>query len=425
MSLKQDLSQKLEAYANDQQEGSAFKDLRLKAYEQMDHLAFPLVERSKYQDTIDLSGQDFDSPTSDSSDLLPVDNKDQAYLRVLNNKILDSYLPEELKEQGVIFTSMQQAMEEHADLLEKYYMKEVLSWEADKMAAQHVAFMNAGAFLYVPDHVHVDQASQLNLIQDAQQAKAFNPHVLIVMGENAQASFVEKMATDGQEKSTANAVVEIYAQADAQLHYSSVDELGASTTAFIRRHALCEQGARVDWAIGAMNNGDVVLDAYTCLKGKGSSTDLKIVSISHGQQKQIINSHVLNANEQTTSNIFQHGAILDQSRLTFNAIGKIEKGSSGADAQQESRLLMFSEGARGDANPILLIDEYDVMAGHAASVGQIDREQLYYLMSRGISEKTAMRLAIRGFLGPVIQSIPLESVRQDLIENIERKLKSL
>ena len=86
---------------------------------------------------------------------------------------------------------------------------------------------------------------------------------------------------------------------------------------------------------------------------------------------------------------------------------------------------MFSDGARGDANPILLIEEYEVTAGHAASVGQIDEEQLYYLMSRGIHRKEAMRLAIRGFLGPVIEAIPLNSVREELIENIERKLQSL
>ena len=98
------------------------------------------------------------------------------------------------------------------------------------------------------------------------------------------------------------------------------------------------------------------------------------------------------------------------------------KGAKGADAQQENRVLMLSRAARGDANPILLIDDNDVFAGHAASVGRVDEQQLYYLMSRGIPKKTAERLVIRGFLGPVLTRVPSADVRQRLFAMVERKL---
>ena len=107
----------------------------------------------------------------------------------------------------------------------------------------------------------------------------------------------------------------------------------------------------------------------------------------------------------------------------FNGIGKIAKGATRSNAVQESRVLMLSEKARGDANPILLIDEDDVTAGHAASVGRVDPLQLFYLMSRGISQQEAERLVIHGFLAPVVSKLPIEGVKKQLTEVIERKVR--
>jgi len=112
----------------------------------------------------------------------------------------------------------------------------------------------------------------------------------------------------------------------------------------------------------------------------------------------------------------------ERSTAIFNAIGKIEHGATRTNAEQESRMLMLSEKARGDANPILLIDENDVTAGHAASVGRIDPMQMYYLMSRGITRDEAERLIIHGFLAPVVGQLPIASVRKQLTELIERKV---
>ncbi len=106
----------------------------------------------------------------------------------------------------------------------------------------------------------------------------------------------------------------------------------------------------------------------------------------------------------------------------INGIGYIKHGGTKSIANQESRVLMLFEHARGDANPILLIDEDDVQAGHAASVGRVDPDQLYYLMSRGISQREAERLVIHGFLDPVVRELPIEDVKRQLREVIERKV---
>ena len=129
-----------------------------------------------------------------------------------------------------------------------------------------------------------------------------------------------------------------------------------------------------------------------------------------------------NIGPRSIGHILQHGVILEDATLTFNGIGHILKGAKGADAQQENRVLMLSRTARGDANPLLLIDENDVQAGHAASVGRVDEQQMYYLMSRGLSKEVAQRLVIRGFLGAVLSEIPDKNVRQQLTDTIERKL---
>src|SRR5699024_1962174 len=106
----------------------------------------------------------------------------------------------------------------------------------------------------------------------------------------------------------------------------------------------------------------------------------------------------------------------------FNAVGKIENGGTRSNAEQESRVLMLSKKARGDANPILLIEEDDVTAGHAASVGRVDPMQLYYLMSRGIKRSEAERLIIHGFRAPVVNQLPIASVRKQLTDLIEEKV---
>ncbi len=112
----------------------------------------------------------------------------------------------------------------------------------------------------------------------------------------------------------------------------------------------------------------------------------------------------------------------DSATSIINGITKIEKGATRADGQQTEKVLMLSPKARGDANPILLIDEDDVTAGHAASVGQVNHEQVFYLMSRGITRHDAETLIIYGFLAPVVSQIPLEGLRNQLQSLVERKL---
>src|SRR5699024_2723730 len=184
------------------------------------------------------------------------------------------------------------------------------------------------------------------------------------------------------------------------------------------------ENAVIDWALGQMNDGNTVSENASHLIGNHSTANAKTVTVGRGRQIQNFTATTVHYGKDSDGQILQHGVMQDRSTAVFNAIGDIADKATRANAEQVSRILMLSDRARGDANPILLIDEDDVTAGHAASVGRVDPLQLFYLMSRGISQEEAERLVIHGFLDPVVAALPIESVKRQLKEVIEMKILS-
>ena len=393
--------------------------LRQQAFDKIDQLELPRIERVKFH-RWNLG----DGRISESEPLTSVPDftalEDNLKLVQLGTQTVLEQLPADLAEQGVVFTDFHSALEEIPELVEKHFMSAV-KYNEDKLAAYHTAYFNSGAVLYVPDNVEIDQPIEGIFYQDSESDVPFNKHILIIAGKHSKVNYLERLETygEGSVPVTANITVEVIAQAGAQIKFSAIDRLGENVTAYISRRGKLDNDAMVDWAIGVMNEGNVVADFDSDLYGKGSHADMKVVALSSGKQVQGIDTRVTNYGCNSIGNILQHGVILEKGTLTFNGIGHIIKGAKGADAQQESRVLMLSDQARSDANPILLIDENDVTAGHAASIGQVDPEDMYYLMSRGLDKATAERLVVRGFLGSVIVEIPVKEVRDEMIENID------
>ena len=214
------------------------------------------------------------------------------------------------------------------------------------------------------------------------------------------------------------------AKDNAKVTYGSVDFLPKKMTGYVNRRGVASNDATIDWALGLMNDSDIIYDNTTYLMGDRSNSDLKIVHVGRDAQKSNFTTQIIHYGKDSNGHILKHGVMKDSAPSIFNGIGYIKHGATRADAQQESRVLMLSGDARGDANPILLIDEDDVTAGHAASVGRVDELQLFYLMSRGISQKEAERLVIHGFLDAVVSALPIESVKAQLKEVIELKVLS-
>ena len=382
----------LQKLAVENHEPAWFIEQRLAALKMMDTLEMPTVQRFNYR----------------TWSMIP------DIQQITTNSVSDV--------KDVVLTDFFTAVRDYPELIQKYFMKKVIKTSENKLTAYHTAMVNNGIFLYVPKNTVVDEPIEIHLQNDSQTP--FVSHILIVAEANTQFSFIQKMTTKGDEKAYANCIVEIVAQDNSQIKYAAVDELGENVTSYLSRRAYVGRNAYVDWSIGLMNDGNTIADFDTDLYGEGSHAEIKVVDITANRQQEGVNTRVTNYGKHSIGNINQRGVIMDRSKLIFNGIGHIIHGASGANAEQQNRVLMMSSKAHGDANPILLIDENDVMAGHAASVGQVDPKQLYYLMSRGIDEKTAQRMVIRGFLGDVLVSIPSKLIREQLVQTIERKLEN-
>lgn len=396
-------------------------DRRLEAFGKIAELDLPVIERVKFHrwdllsDSLELS-QDF----VNVPDFMALGDNPKL-VQVGSQTVLEQ-LPMELIEQGVVFTDFATVLDEQPELLEQF-LGQATPDDSHKLAAHNMAYFTSGAVLYVPDNVEVEQPIEGIFLQDGSSASPFVKKILIIAGKNSKFSYLERLESLGEgAASSANVSVEIVALDGSQVKYAAIDRLGEQVTAYVSRRARHARDAAVDWAMGVMNEGNVVCDFDSDLIGHGSSANLKVVAASSGRQVQGVDTSVTNYGNHSVGHILQHGVILERGTLTFNGIGHIIKGAKGADAQQESRVLMLSDQARSDANPILLIEENEVTAGHAASIGQVDPEDMYYLMSRGLDKATAERLVILGFLGSVITEIPVKTVRDEMIAVLDKKL---
>ncbi|TCT19102.1 Fe-S cluster assembly protein SufD [Melghiribacillus thermohalophilus] len=418
-------------YTDGRGEPEWMKNLRLKALEEAETLPMPKPEKTRInnwnftQFKHDVKGEEIAS-----LDELPekirvfVDQGKTGKNLIIqrNHTIAYQSLSEDLKKKGVIFTDLLTAVKEHSDLVEKYYMKDAVKVHENRLTALHAALLNGGVFLYVPKNVVIEEPIQVIFWQEDDEAALYN-HVLLVADTGSQVTYVENYISHNTEKeSVANIVSEVIANDQARVSYGAVDNFARGTTAYVNRRGVAYRDAKIEWALGQMNDGNTISENLTNLMGDNSYADAKSVSVGRGSQSQNFVAKIVHYGKHSEGYILQHGVMKDQASSIFNGIGKIEHGASKSNAEQESRVLMLSSGARGDANPILLIDEDDVTAGHAASVGRVDPIQLYYLMSRGITQKEAERLIIHGFLAPVVREIPIEAVKEQLTQVIEGKV---
>ena len=409
-------------FSQSKAEPAWLQEKRLAAFDKIDNLELPRIERVKFQRWNLGDGTITESPISANVPDFTSFGENPKLVQLGTQTVLES-LPAKFVEQGVVFTDFHSALEEIPQVIEKYFAT-ALKFDEDKLSAYHTAYFNSGAVLYVPDNVEIDLPLEGIFLQDSTSNVPLNKHVLIIAGRHAKVNYLERFETigDSDVKATANIAVEVLAQAGSQVKFAAIDRLGNNITTYISRRGRLDNDASIDWALGVMNEGNVIADFDSDLIGNGSHAELKVVAASSGRQIQGIDTRVTNYGNNSIGHILQHGVILERGTLTFNGIGHIIKGAKGADAQQESRVLMLSDKARSDANPILLIDENEVTAGHAASIGQVDPEDMYYLMSRGIDKETAERLVIRGFLGTVITEIPVKAVRDEMIAVLDEKL---
>lgn len=413
--------QQLTVASQQNEEPASLLERRLAARDLMAQLRLPRMQRFNFRDWPLIADQPLEWVSSDT-DLEKIAPDDEV-IRVtqVGQTTVKVHIPERLRAAGVVLTDIFTAARQYPEMFEKYFMSAIKTDE-NLLTAYHVAYLNAGLFLYVPKNVEIEKPIEAELVQDNTQDQPLVSHILVVADRGSKVKFIQHLTTVGDQANPANMMIELIARDNSEIDFSSLDELGAQTHTYFKRRADIGRDAHVEWAVGLMNDGDTVGDMDSELLGEGGYANSKMIAVTTRKQEVGVNNRVTNHGKHTTGLINQRGVILENSELIFNGIGQIIHGAHGSKADQQNRVLIMSDQARGDANPILLIDENDVEAGHAASVGPVDPHQMYYLMSRGIPRKQAERMVIRGFLGAVLSAIPAADVRNKLVEILERKL---
>ncbi|AJS59622.1 Fe-S cluster assembly protein SufD [Paenibacillus sp. IHBB 10380] len=405
-------------------------ELRLKALELAAQLELPKLEKTRidrwntqgygtYQEATAIQSLD-EVPTS-IQDLIKDQEASASLIVQRNSGVVYTKLSPELSSQGVIFTDLHTAAREHGDLV-KTYLHNAVKSDENSVTALHAALWNGGVFLYVPKNVEVTTPLQAIFLTDEAQA-TFAPHILIVAEANSSVTYVDNYVSGELDGDILhNGAAEVFIKSGAKVRYASVHQMGENVTDLSYRRAVVENDGAIEWIVGEMNSGDTMSNTNSILKGNGSTTDAKVIAVGSGAQKLNYTTQAQHFGKSSLSQMITRAVMREKATAIINGITKIEKGASKSDGQQTEKVLMLSPKARGDANPILLIDEDDVTAGHAASVGQVNPEQIYYLMSRGISRSEAEALVIYGFLAPVVSQIPLEGLQIQLQSLVERKL---
>lgn len=271
-------------------------ELRIKALEQAEKLTLPKIERVKFHRwpllTVETEAYQPETGLTVQFDQM----KDNPVLVQQNTVTIFEQLSTDLIDKGVIFTDLKTAMQEYPELVKEYYMTKAVQVEEDKLTAFHAAFMNSGVFLYVPKNVVITEPIEAIFLQDATKKQSFFKHILIVADEHSEFSYLERFQTTeaGAEKISANIIVEVIAKAGAKVKYAAIDQLGETVTTYLNRRGHIMRDASIDWAIGAMNAGDVVADFDSDLVGEGAHSEVKVVAISAGKQTQGIDTRVTN-----------------------------------------------------------------------------------------------------------------------------------
>jgi Fe-S cluster assembly protein SufD len=326
-----------------------------------------------------------------------------------------------LAAQGVIFTTLAVALREHEALV-KQYLGTAIDPLTHKFTALHAALWQDGVFLYVPKNVALE-LPLLAICTLADGSRATFPHNLIVVERGASVVFVEEYVSgDIQGQALAAPATEIIVGDDASVRFASAQTWGAGVYHIGSQRARIGRGGSVDWV--GLNLGAQLqhVEAEAALEGNGSQVDWVAATFATGNQSLLTAPMVRHVGTNAESHMDFKTVVDDAGYSTFDGMVKIERSAQGTNSRLEEHAIHLSSKSRSDSIPGLQIDANDVKAGHASTSGQIDEEQLFYMLSRGIRRDEAIHMIVTGFFEPVIERLPLEDLRERAAAAIEAKI---
>jgi Fe-S cluster assembly protein SufD len=292
----------------------------------------------------------------------------------------------------------------------------------EKFAAHNAALWQNGLLVVIPKGVQLEQPLYVRIVNTADKGSLFF-RLLVIAEEGSSATLIEEYTSATPELGGySNAVAELFVEQAAKLEYVSLQNLSRETWHFATHHARVERDAELDWVAGGFGSKKGKTRIQNDLAGQGATSRVTGAYFADGDQHLDYDTFQEHIAPNTTSDFAFKGALRDEARAVWRGMIRVEKDAQKTNAYQENRNLMLSKQAHADSIPGLEILANDVRCTHGATLGQVDREQLFYLMARGLSRAEAERLIVRGFFQDILDRIELEPVRETLGEALEARI---
>ena len=313
----------------------------------------------------------------------------------------------DLEDQGVIFLDMDSALRDHEDLVREYFAT-IIPANDNKLASLNSAVWSGGSFVYVPPGVQVEMPLQAYFRINTENMGQFE-RTIIIADEGSYVHYVEGCtAPTYSSDSLHSAVVELIAKPGARIRYTTVQNWSQNVFNLVTKRAVAEKDATVEWV--DCNLGSKLTMKYPSVYLMGERAHGEILSIAFAGkgQHQDAGGKIVHVAPNTTSNIFAKSISKDGGRSSYRGLLEVAKGAGGSKSKVVCDALLLDEDSRSDTYPTIRIGEDDVDVGHEATVSKVGDEQLFYLMSHGISEEEAGKLIVNGFIEPIVKELPME-----------------
>ena len=340
---------------------------------------------------------------------------------------------EMLKEKGVYFAGLHTALQEQPELLRTYFMNKAVTLETalksgniaqhNKFDALHGAFWQGGYLLHVPKGVKVEVPLRV-YIRMSEAAQADLSHTLIIAEEGSQVVVLEdNLSTTSEASGFHSGAVEIFAGQNANVTYVQAQRWNRQVWNFASHRAMVDRDAHLCWVTATFGGRLNKINQAVVLEGAGGNAKMLGLAFTDARQHLDVSTAQEHVSPHTFSDLLYRTVLKDRAQSAWGGNIYVYPSANHTDAYQKNDNLLLSERAHADTLPGLEIQAHEVRCTHGATAGKIDAEQVFYLMSRGLPYTEAEKLIVEGFFEPVMERIPLESVREELSAFVTRKLE--
>jgi len=317
-------------------------------------------------------------------------------------------LKKELAEKGVVFLDMDEAVKEYPEMVKKYFMTSCVPINLHKFSALHAAVWSGGTFIYIPKGVKFSEPLQAYFRMNSKKGGQFE-HTLIIVDEDAEVHYIEGCSAPQYTENSLHAgCVEIHVLKNARARYSSIENWSRNTYNLNTKRAMVHDNALIEWVNGNMGSKVTMLYPTSILIGEGAKSDFLGIAFAGKDQHQDTGTKVHHLASNTSSTVRSKSISKEGGITSYRGLIQIKKGAKNCKSHVECDALMMDNISKSNTFPFMDVREDDVELGHEATVGKISDEQIFYLMSRGLTEEQASQMIVSGFIEPIVKALPME-----------------